>query len=96
MKFPVCREGLNPSLGRLEIVNELKETKWKRDRTLGDIQIEEQLLDHAKFQYEIKKRAFLQFMAERSLQMSQTQVKFSVFDNSIHRSESNCLLEILD
>lgn len=54
-----------------ELENRLKEMKWKKDRALEDMQREQDLLDQAKFKYEIKKRELVRFIAESSSYMTQ-------------------------
>ncbi|KAL8470903.1 hypothetical protein ACS0TY_033472 [Phlomoides rotata] len=65
----ICSLGhnqLNLSVSYYEIENQLKETKWKKDRASEDLEREQQLLDHVRFRYETKKREFVRFLAESS------------------------------
>ncbi|KAI3458002.1 hypothetical protein Pfo_014665 [Paulownia fortunei] len=66
VKFPCDPKRFILPMSYFEIENRLKETKWKKDRTFEDMQREQALLDHAKFNYETKKREFVQFLAESS------------------------------
>ncbi|KAL6503922.1 hypothetical protein OROGR_025845 [Orobanche gracilis] len=71
VKFPNGSESLNIPEKYFEIKSEMKETEWKKDRALGDMRREQNLLDHARLDYETKKREFLQFLAESSSHLSQ-------------------------
>ncbi|KAK6135216.1 hypothetical protein DH2020_031061 [Rehmannia glutinosa] len=73
VKFPCESKRVSPPVSYLEIENQLKEIKWKKDRTWEDLQREQALLDHAKFTYETKKREFVQFLAESSSYATQLQ-----------------------
>ncbi|KAG8381135.1 hypothetical protein BUALT_Bualt06G0090900 [Buddleja alternifolia] len=66
IKFPSGSEMSKLPDGYFEIENRMKETSWKKDRALEDIQREQSLLDHARFKYETVKREFVQFLAESS------------------------------
>ncbi|KAL2542264.1 Protein DEFECTIVE IN MERISTEM SILENCING 3 [Abeliophyllum distichum] len=66
VKFPKSSERLNLPENYFETETRMKETRWKVDRTLEDIQREQTLLDHAKFNFETKKREFVQFLADSS------------------------------
>lgn len=44
----------------------MKEMKWKRARFVEDLQREQTLLDHAKFNFEIKKQEFVKFLHSSS------------------------------
>ncbi|PIN27119.1 hypothetical protein CDL12_00118 [Handroanthus impetiginosus] len=74
VKFPSSSKKFNLPVHYFEIENQLKETKWKKNRTFEDIQREQSLLDHAKFSYEIKKKEFIQFLAESSAYAAQCQM----------------------
>ncbi|KAI3471221.1 hypothetical protein Pfo_027884 [Paulownia fortunei] len=74
IKFPNGSEMLNLPESYFEIENRMKETKWKKDRTLEDMRREQDLLDHARFNYETKKRVFVQFLTESSSHVSQSPV----------------------
>ncbi|CAA0813021.1 Protein DEFECTIVE IN MERISTEM SILENCING 3 [Striga hermonthica] len=56
-----------------EIENKLKETKWKKERAGEDMQRELALLDHTKLNYEIKKKEFVQYIAESGSYAAQFQ-----------------------
>lgn len=71
VKFPRDSEKFVLSANYFELENRLKETKWKKDRTLEDLQREQELLDHAKFKYEAKKKEFVCFLAESSSYLTQ-------------------------
>ncbi|KAL6500950.1 hypothetical protein OROHE_025147 [Orobanche hederae] len=71
VKFPNGSESLNIPERYFEIKSEMKETEWKKNRALGDMRREQNLLDHARLAYETKKREFLQFLAESSSHVSQ-------------------------
>lgn len=66
MKFPCDSKKSVLPASYFELENQLKETKWKKDRTLEDMQREQELLDQAKFKYETKKKEFVRFLAESS------------------------------
>ncbi|KAK6117693.1 hypothetical protein DH2020_048545 [Rehmannia glutinosa] len=69
--FPKGSESLNLPESYFEIKNEMKEIQWKKDRAVEDIRREQILLDHARLNYETKKREFLQFLTESSSHASQ-------------------------
>lgn len=66
VKFPKSSERLNLPENYFETEKRMKETRWKKDRTLEDIHREQTLVDHAKFNFETKKREFVQFLADSS------------------------------
>ncbi|KAL3650558.1 hypothetical protein CASFOL_006961 [Castilleja foliolosa] len=66
VKFPNGSESLFISQIYIEMKNEMKEMLWKKDRTSGDMEREQILLDSARLNYETKKQEFLQFLAERA------------------------------
>ncbi|XP_042004027.1 protein DEFECTIVE IN MERISTEM SILENCING 3-like isoform X3 [Salvia splendens] len=74
VKFPCDPKKFVQSANDSELENRLKEMKWKKDRALEDMQREQDLLDQAKFKYEIKKRELVRFIAESSSYMTQYQV----------------------
>ncbi|PIM99812.1 hypothetical protein CDL12_27686 [Handroanthus impetiginosus] len=74
VKFPSGSERLNLPDSYFEIENQLKEVKWKKDRALEDMQREQALLDHARVNYDTKKREYLQFLTQRSSRASQSPV----------------------
>ncbi|XP_047941494.1 protein DEFECTIVE IN MERISTEM SILENCING 3-like isoform X3 [Salvia hispanica] len=71
VKFPCDPKKFVKSANDSEPQNRLKEMKWKKDRALEDMQREQDLLDQAKFKYEIKKRELVRFIAESSSLMTQ-------------------------
>ncbi|KAH6794728.1 hypothetical protein C2S52_005205, partial [Perilla frutescens var. hirtella] len=71
VKFPRVSEKFVLSASYYELENQLKEIKWKKDRTLEDIQREQEQLDHSKFKYETKKREFVRFLADSSSYVAQ-------------------------
>ncbi|XP_042000253.1 protein DEFECTIVE IN MERISTEM SILENCING 3-like isoform X1 [Salvia splendens] len=71
VKFPCDPKKFVKSANDSELQNRLKEMKWKKDRALEDMQREQDLLDQAKFKYEIKKRELVRFIAESSSLMTQ-------------------------
>ncbi|KAL6541501.1 hypothetical protein OROGR_010987 [Orobanche gracilis] len=75
VKFPCDSKKSSLPASYFEIENQLKETKWKKDRAGEDMQREQALLDHAKFNYEIKKREFVQCIAESSSYAAQNRAR---------------------
>lgn len=71
VKFPTTSQKLNLPESYFGIEVGLKEMKWKKDRTMEDMQREQALLAHARVNYETKKREFLQFLARSSSHVSQ-------------------------
>ncbi|KAJ9553012.1 hypothetical protein OSB04_017057 [Centaurea solstitialis] len=49
-----------------EVEKQMKELKWKREKLMEDIQREEAMLAHVKYNFEVKKQEFLGFMAQSS------------------------------
>ncbi|KAL2556340.1 Protein DEFECTIVE IN MERISTEM SILENCING 3 [Forsythia ovata] len=66
VKFPKNSEVLKLHKNYFETEKRMKETNWKKERMWEDMQREQALLDHAKFNYEIKKREFVQFVGQSS------------------------------
>ncbi|KAL2540264.1 Protein DEFECTIVE IN MERISTEM SILENCING 3 [Abeliophyllum distichum] len=66
VKFPKSSEVLKLHENYFETEKRMKETNWKKERMWEDMQREQALLDHAKFNYEIKKREFFQFVGQSS------------------------------
>lgn len=50
----------------MEVEKQMKELKWKREKLMEDIQREEAMLAHVKYNFEVKKQEFLGFMAQSS------------------------------
>ncbi|XP_073127030.1 protein DEFECTIVE IN MERISTEM SILENCING 3-like [Henckelia pumila] len=71
VKFPVGFERLSLPEKYLEIENQIKETKWKKDRMAEDLVREQSYLDHARVNYEIKKQEFLKLIAQSSMYTAQ-------------------------
>ncbi|MCE3215450.1 hypothetical protein HAX54_002400 [Datura stramonium] len=61
--FPKSSRRSNLPQNYFEIERQLKEMKWKKERTVEDIQREEALLDHARFNFDMKKQEYLKFLA---------------------------------
>ncbi|KAL2249071.1 UNVERIFIED_CONTAM: Protein DEFECTIVE IN MERISTEM SILENCING 3 [Sesamum indicum] len=74
VKFPTTSQKLNLPESYFGIEVGLKEMKWKKDRTMEDMQREQALLAHARVNYETKKREFLQFLARSSSHVSQAEL----------------------
>ncbi|KAL0358871.1 UNVERIFIED_CONTAM: protein DEFECTIVE IN MERISTEM SILENCING 3 [Sesamum angustifolium] len=70
VKFPSTSQKLDLPESYFEIEVGLKETKWKKDRAMEDMQREQALLAHARVNYETRKREFLQFLARSSSHVS--------------------------
>ncbi|XP_060212087.1 protein DEFECTIVE IN MERISTEM SILENCING 3 isoform X2 [Lycium barbarum] len=66
VKFPKSSGRSNLPQNYFEIKREMKEMKWKKERTVEDMQREQALLDHARFNFDIKKQEYLKFLAQSS------------------------------
>lgn len=70
-----------------EIENSLKSKKWNQERLLADIRREQSFLDQAKFNFEIKKKEFVRFLAQSSqyapAHYAPAQVLFSLITNHL-------------
>ncbi|KAJ8536891.1 hypothetical protein K7X08_035292 [Anisodus acutangulus] len=66
IKFPKSSGRSNLPKNYFDIESRMKELKWKRARFVEDLQREQTLLDHAKFNFEIKKQEFVKFLAHSS------------------------------
>lgn len=66
IKFPMSSGRPNVPENYYETEIRLKELQWKRARFVDDLQREQTLLDHAKFNFEIKKQDFVKFLARSS------------------------------
>ncbi|KAL3342277.1 hypothetical protein AABB24_026345, partial [Solanum stoloniferum] len=73
IKFPKSSGRPNVPENYYETENRMKELKWKRARFVDDLQREQTLLDHAKFNFEIKKQEFVKFLAQSSSYVSAPQ-----------------------
>ncbi|KAK9266829.1 hypothetical protein L1049_001653 [Liquidambar formosana] len=75
VRFPKSSGMSNLPVNYFETENKIRETKWKKERLLEDIQREQALLDHTKFNFGIKKQEFVKFLAESSSYMTQHQIQ---------------------
>ncbi|KAM3319799.1 protein DEFECTIVE IN MERISTEM SILENCING 3 isoform X1 [Capsicum chacoense] len=66
IKFPKSAGRLNLPENYFDTESRMKELKWKRARFVEDLQREQALLDHCKFNFEIKKQEFVKFLAHSS------------------------------
>ncbi|XP_059629032.1 protein DEFECTIVE IN MERISTEM SILENCING 3-like isoform X2 [Cornus florida] len=66
VKFPKSSGMSNKPVDYFDTKNQIKEMKWELERLLEDIQRQQALLDHAKFNFRIKKQEFVKFLAESS------------------------------
>lgn len=66
LKFPKSFAKSNLPQDYFEIERQIKEMKWKKERTVEDMQREQALLDHARFNFGIKKEEYLKFLAQNS------------------------------
>ncbi|KAJ8534692.1 hypothetical protein K7X08_016420 [Anisodus acutangulus] len=66
VKFPKSSGRSNLPQNYFEIERQMKEMKWKKERTVEDMQREQALLDHARFNFDIKKQEYLKFLAQSS------------------------------
>uniref|UniRef100_A0A5B6ZLY2 Defective in meristem silencing 3 n=1 Tax=Davidia involucrata TaxID=16924 RepID=A0A5B6ZLY2_DAVIN len=73
VKFPKSSGMSNPPENYFETENRMKEMKWKKERLVEDMQREQGLLHHAKFNFEIKKQEFVKFLAQSSPYATQVQ-----------------------
>ncbi|KZV44911.1 hypothetical protein F511_06533 [Dorcoceras hygrometricum] len=67
VRFPIGYERLSIPEKYMATENQIKETKWKKDRMAEDLSREQSYLDHAKVNYEIKKQEFLKFLSDSSI-----------------------------
>ncbi|KAK6926015.1 hypothetical protein RJ641_007734 [Dillenia turbinata] len=75
VRFTTCSGSSNLPLNYYETEEQLKEKRWQKERILEDMKREQALLDHAKFNYEIKKQEFVKFLAESSSFVNQHQMQ---------------------
>lgn len=66
VKFPKSFGRSIPPQNYFQIENKLKETKWERERIVEEMQREQALLDHARFNFEVKKQEFIKHLAQSS------------------------------
>ncbi|MCD7454750.1 hypothetical protein HAX54_025911 [Datura stramonium] len=70
--FPKSSGRSNLPQNYFEIERQLKEMKWKNERTVEDMQREQALLDHARFNFDIKKQEYLEFLSLSSSYATQS------------------------
>ncbi|KAL0458894.1 UNVERIFIED_CONTAM: protein DEFECTIVE IN MERISTEM SILENCING 3 [Sesamum latifolium] len=85
VKFPCDYKRFNLPVNYFETENQLKETKWKKDRAWEDLQREQALLDRVKYTYETKKREFVQFLAETSSYSTQSAHSSCFWETDNHK-----------
>lgn len=78
LKFPKSFAKSNLPQDYFEIERQIKEMKWKKERTVEDMQREQALLDHARFNFGIKKQEYLKFLAQNSSYTRQVMTKSSL------------------
>lgn len=71
VKFPNSFGRPIPPLNYFQVENKLKETKWEKERIMEDMQREQALLDHARFNFEVKKQEFIKHLAQSSSYQTQ-------------------------
>lgn len=71
MKFPKSSRGSNLPQNYFEIEREIKEMKWKKERTVEDMQREQVLLERARFNFDLKKQGYMMFLAQSSTYATQ-------------------------
>ncbi|GAB4858490.1 hypothetical protein Ancab_009965 [Ancistrocladus abbreviatus] len=71
VSFPKSSKRLDLPENFFEIEKQIKQKKWEKERIQEDLQREQQLLDQAKFNFQIKKQEFLKFLAESATYMAQ-------------------------
>ncbi|KAL3630705.1 hypothetical protein CASFOL_023689 [Castilleja foliolosa] len=72
IKFPYCESRkISLPASYHDIENQLKETKWKKDRAHEDMLREQALLEHTKCNYEIKKKEYIELIAQSSAYAAQ-------------------------
>lgn len=79
VKFPCYPQKFNLPVDYYDVENRLKEVKWKKNRTVEDLNREQELLDQARFKYETKKREFVRFLAESSSYATQVMSQLCAF-----------------
>ncbi|KAM3381798.1 protein DEFECTIVE IN MERISTEM SILENCING 3 isoform X3 [Capsicum galapagoense] len=70
IKFPKSSGRSNLPENYFSTERQMKELKWKRERFFEDLQREQGLLDHAKLNFETKKREFIKFLEDSSSYVS--------------------------
>ncbi|KAM3233596.1 protein DEFECTIVE IN MERISTEM SILENCING 3 [Capsicum annuum] len=66
VKFPKSSGRSSLPQNYFEMERQIKEMKWKKERAVEDMQREQALLDHARFNFDIKKQEYLKFLAQSS------------------------------
>ncbi|XP_019200516.1 PREDICTED: protein DEFECTIVE IN MERISTEM SILENCING 3-like isoform X2 [Ipomoea nil] len=74
VKFPKSFGRPIPPQHYFQIENKLKETKWEKERIMEDMQRVQALLDHARFNFEVKKQEFIKHLAQSSSYQTQMQI----------------------
>ncbi|KAF3659494.1 putative protein IQ-DOMAIN 1-like [Capsicum annuum] len=73
VKFPKSSGRSSLPQNYFEMERQIKEMKWKKERAVEDMQREQALLDHARFNFDIKKQEYLKFLAQSSSYATQFQ-----------------------
>ncbi|KAK4718493.1 hypothetical protein R3W88_016831 [Solanum pinnatisectum] len=71
VKFPKSSGRSNLPQNYFEIERQIKEMRWKKERTIEDMQREQALLERARFNFDIKKQEYLKFLAQSSTYATQ-------------------------
>ncbi|XP_019070150.1 protein DEFECTIVE IN MERISTEM SILENCING 3 isoform X2 [Solanum lycopersicum] len=74
VKFPKSSRGSNLPQNYFEIGREIKEMKWKKERTVEDMQREQVLLERARFNFDLKKQGYMMFLAQSSTYATQLRI----------------------
>lgn len=69
----------NLPLNYVETEKRIKEMKWEKERTTGDMEREQGLLDYTKQCFEIKKQELLKFLAESSSSYATQVISLSIY-----------------
>ncbi|KAF7131492.1 hypothetical protein RHSIM_Rhsim09G0205800 [Rhododendron simsii] len=88
VKFPKSYVRSNLPLNYVETEKRIKEMKWEKERTTGDMEREQGLLDYTKQCFEIKKQELLKFLAESSSSYATQVISLSIYGLAL----SNILL----
>ncbi|GAB2293951.1 hypothetical protein Dimus_028165 [Dionaea muscipula] len=64
----------------IEIEAQIKQKKWRKERIQEEMQRGQQLLEHTKFNFQIKKQEFVKFLADSSSYMTQLQMQMNSRD----------------
>lgn len=92
MKFPKSSGRSSLPQNYFEMERQIKEMKWKKERAVEDMQREQALLDHARFNFDIKKQEYLKFLAQSSSYATQVMTHSSLlsFQYASHWLSSLC------